>query len=560
MAQSSVIREFLVALGFKTDETALKNFESGITKATKAVVGLAAAIEGTAVAVAAGVSRFASNLEALYFASIRTQSSATNLLAFDKAAQNFGASAGEARASVEGLAHALRVNPGNEGFLNGLLGRVGKSARDSSGHLRDLTDVMVDLGRVFAQEPMYLAEQQASMLGISENTMLAMRNGDFARENEMRRRQFSNGHFEKATKDAHRFMDELRTLEVYLQAFGAQVYDALVKRMGHGLHSLTDWLAKNGPMLANRLVDVISKVLDLAERIGPAIAALVRWFVKLDTATHGWSTRIMLGLVALRFLGGAEIITGVIKLTAAILRMGAGLAGAAASGGGLVGILGKLGAVGLAGAAGYGAGTFIKGWIDDLVQHLTGQGDETLGGWLYDITHRGEEALQFFQDRGFSAAQSAGLVANMQAESGMRAGAEGDNGKAYGLMQWHADRQAAFKRVMGKDIRQSTFEDQLNFTYYELTQGAERRAAAMLHAAKTSQQSGQVVSRAYVRPFDPDGSKAVQRGDLAANISHEQNITIHVNGAQDPKAVAREVKSQLARRDATVIRSAAPAF
>jgi hypothetical protein len=115
VSESSVIREFLVKLGFKTDEAALQSFEKGIDRATKTVVGLAVAIEATAVAVAAGVARFASNLEALYFASIRTNTAAANLQAYDLAVQNFGGSAGEATASIEGLAHALRVNPGNEG-------------------------------------------------------------------------------------------------------------------------------------------------------------------------------------------------------------------------------------------------------------------------------------------------------------------------------------------------------------------------------------------------------------------------------------------------------------
>jgi hypothetical protein len=118
VSDSSVIREFLVKLGFKADEQQLQNFEKGIDRATKAVVGLAAAIEVTAVAVAAGVARFASNLEALYFASIRTNTAAANLQAYDLAVQNFGGTAGEATASIEGLAAALRKNPGNEGVLS----------------------------------------------------------------------------------------------------------------------------------------------------------------------------------------------------------------------------------------------------------------------------------------------------------------------------------------------------------------------------------------------------------------------------------------------------------
>ena len=86
MAQSNVIKEFLVKLGYKHDEASLKQFKDGIVHATKVVVGFAAAVEATAVAVSVGVAKFASNLEALYFASIRTGSAAASLKAFDRAA------------------------------------------------------------------------------------------------------------------------------------------------------------------------------------------------------------------------------------------------------------------------------------------------------------------------------------------------------------------------------------------------------------------------------------------------------------------------------------------
>src|SRR6185312_10695060 len=160
MAESSVIREFLVSLGFKADEGALQKFERGIEQATTAVIRLGAAVEGTAVAVIGGVAKFASNFEQLYFASRRVHASATNIKAFGLAARNFGASAEEAQGSIEGLAQALRENPGNAGLLQGM----GVSLTDAHGKARDLTDVMADLGKSFASEPLFVAEQRAAML------------------------------------------------------------------------------------------------------------------------------------------------------------------------------------------------------------------------------------------------------------------------------------------------------------------------------------------------------------------------------------------------------------
>ena len=121
---------------------------------------------------------------------------------------------------------------------------------------------------------------------------------------------------------------------------------------------------------------------------------------------------------------------------------------------------------------------------------------------------------QFFESKGWSAAQAAGIVANLQAESNMNPGAVGDGGKAYGIAQWHPDRQAAFAKWAGKDIKGSSVEEQLAFVHYEMTEGAEQRAGNALRQALTAQRAGEVVSRQYERPADADG-EATRRGARA---------------------------------------------
>jgi hypothetical protein len=107
MASSSVIREFLVKLGVSVDDAALSKFKDGIENVSKSVFKLAAAVEGAAVAVAIGVTRFAGNLEQLYFASQRTNTSANNIKAFQRTIQDFGGSAEGAMSSIEGFASYL---------------------------------------------------------------------------------------------------------------------------------------------------------------------------------------------------------------------------------------------------------------------------------------------------------------------------------------------------------------------------------------------------------------------------------------------------------------------
>jgi hypothetical protein len=126
-------------------------------------------------------------------------------------------------------------------------------------------------------------------------------------------------------------------------------------------------------------------------------------------------------------------------------------------------------------------------------------------------------AMAYFQSVGWSRAQAAGLAANMQTESGMRTGAVGDTGQAYGLGQWHPDRQANFARWAGHDIRRSTEAEQLAFANYELTQGGERAAGRRLRGATTASEAGADVSRFYERPADVFGEMG-KRGALANRI------------------------------------------
>lgn len=149
-------------------------------------------------------------------------------------------------------------------------------------------------------------------------------------------------------------------------------------------------------------------------------------------------------------------------------------------------------------------------------------------------------AMAFFQRMGWSQAQAAGIVANLMSESGLEPGAVGDNGQAFGIGQWHPDRQANFRRWAGKDIRQSTLQEQLAFVQYELTQGAEQRAGALLLASRNAQDAGSVVSRFYERPLAAD-AEASKRGALAMQIAN--TTTIHVNGSSDPLATAQAVAS-----------------
>ena len=552
MAESSVIREFLVALGFKTDESALKKFDEGISQATRTVFGLAAAVEATALTVAAGVAKFASNLEALYFASIKTGASATNLKAYDRALQNLGTQAGEGLQSLQGLARFLRDNPGGEGLLAGL----GVDARDAQGELRDTTDMMLDLARTFAQQPYYLARQYANLFGISEDTLRAMRSGDFQFEVQRMREHMKQTGFDQASKDAHRFMMDLRDLQTQVEAFGIRVYDALARKLGVSMKDVTQWLRDNGPVVAERVAEIMIKLIDLAERVGGAIAWLVNKFIDWDEATGGWSTRLLGLLVVLKLFGGAAIIGGIMQLAGAFISLGSSMLGAATAGGGVLALLSRLGLLAGAAAGGYAVGSVIYRNLSTTVQDKIGKFVASVGAFFGSDSAKeaiaANDPLTYFRLNGWSKEQAAGILANLQAESGMNPQAVGDSGKAYGVAQWHPDRQEAFRQWAGKDIRESSLAEQLDFVNHELKRGAERKAGALLAATKSAEQAGQVVSRYYERPAAAD-AEAAKRGAAAMHLA--QQTTIHVDGSTDPLATGRAVADRQMRVNADLARN-----
>ncbi|WP_322067598.1 mannosyl-glycoprotein endo-beta-N-acetylglucosamidase [Burkholderia cenocepacia] len=391
MADSVVIREFLVALGFKVDEKGLKNFKEGVEGTTKGVKQLIATVSGAALTVSAGVAAFASKLERLYFVSQRTGASATNLRGFEFAARNMGVSAEAATGTIENLARFLRNNPAGEGYL----ATLGVQTRNANGELRDTVDIMSDLGKSLANKPTWLASQYGNILGIDENLMLAMRNGDFEKLLAQYREMSKSTGLDKAADDSHRFMTQLRGLGTSFENLGIRVEGAMLQKIGPQLERFQRWMDEHGDEIANRITDIANAVVKAAAAMGPPLAWLADKFVELDRGTVGWSTKILLLGVALRALGVFKIAGGIWKMVAALRAAGAATTAASAAGGGLLSVLGSLAtAVAAVGAAfaGWKIGDALRDKVDGLITQLSGGKYRSLWDVLTGKDRRGLEA------------------------------------------------------------------------------------------------------------------------------------------------------------------------
>lgn len=151
------------------------------------------------------------------------------------------------------------------------------------------------------------------------------------------------------------------------------------------------------------------------------------------------------------------------------------------------------------------------------------------------------EAFTFFRSRGDTVEQAAGRVASLYSESKFDPTAPGDGGRAYGIGQWHPDRQKRFKLWAGHDIRGSTLQEQLAFVVYEHGNG-EEAAGRNLARATTGYGAATVEVDNYERPKNRELEKE-RRGRLA------EQIVSAVYGGR-PKPTAPEPFST--RRDADV--------
>jgi hypothetical protein len=111
-----------------------------------------------------------------------------------------------------------------------------------------------------------------------------------------------------------------------------------------------------------------------------------------------------------------------------------------------------------------------------------------------------QTVVDFFVGRGWSQAQAQGIAGNLHYESGgFNTSAVGDGGKAYGLAQWHPDRQSLFQRVFGFSIKGSSLENQLAFVDYELRNN-EKTAGNKLSETTTVADATRVFMQYYERP------------------------------------------------------------
>ncbi|MGI4976243.1 MAG: phage tail tip lysozyme [Janthinobacterium lividum] len=127
------------------------------------------------------------------------------------------------------------------------------------------------------------------------------------------------------------------------------------------------------------------------------------------------------------------------------------------------------------------------------------------------------EQMQRLEDKGWSHANAAGIMASLVNESGLDPNAEGDNHNAHGIAQWHGDRQRAIELHFKKRLADMSVDDQVDAVDWEMRHGTEQEAGRQIMAQRTAFGSGAATSRFYERPLAVE-SEMHDRGMMANGL------------------------------------------
>lgn len=323
---AETIKDFLISLGFEIDSAGERKFSAVVAGVTANVLKMGVAVEAAALTVVGFTTQIASGLDKVYWASQRTGASVAGIRALGYAASQTGSDAASAQGSLESLSRFIRNNPGAEGFLN----RLGVQTRGANGQMRDTAAIFTGVGDKLRNMPQYRANQYAQMLGIDENTLMAMRRGISGFTADYQGMLKAVGlDSDKAAAQSNKFMTSMRGLTSLLGMAKDKIGSDLAGGLSGSLDTLRKRIMDNFPKIEGFITKTVKGVLWLAEVFGrmfyrgyQAISQVIDWWKSLDTESKKLLGIFGALLVAWKMLNSAFLMSPIGMITALIIGIG----------------------------------------------------------------------------------------------------------------------------------------------------------------------------------------------------------------------------------------------
>ncbi|WP_368843073.1 transglycosylase SLT domain-containing protein [Klebsiella variicola] len=325
---AETLKDFLISLGFKVDEAGARKFDAVVAGTTLKAIELGVKVEAAALSVVAFTAKIASGLDDLYWASQRTGATVEGIKQIGYAVSQVGGNVDGARGSLENLARFMRNNPGAEGFLN----RLGVQTRDARGNMRDMATIFTGVGQRLSSMPYYRANQYAQMLGLDENTLMAMRRGIGQFSGEYTAMAKAIGYnADVAAVSSNKFMTSLRSFGLMAGMARDKIGSSLADGLAGSLDRLRRQILENFPKIEGAITSTVKGILWAGEMVGRVIYRLIQaasdiraWWIGLDSDTQKLIQTLGGLLVAWRLLNAAMLaspVSWVLALAAAILLL-----------------------------------------------------------------------------------------------------------------------------------------------------------------------------------------------------------------------------------------------
>lgn len=324
---AETLKDFLISLGFKVDEAGARKFDAVVAGTTLKAIELGVKVEAAALSVVAFTAKIASGLDDLYWASQRTGATVEGIKQIGYAVSQVGGSVDGARGSLENLARFMRNNPGAEGFLN----RLGVQTRDASGNMRDMATIFTGVGQRLSSMPYYRANQYAQMLGLDENTLMAMRRGIGQFSGEYTAMAKAIGYnADVAAVSSNKFMTSLRSFGLMAGMARDKIGSNLANGLAGSIDTLRRHILDNFPKIEGAITAGVKGVLWFGEIIGRVVYRLIQltgdiinWWKSLSTETRQVIEVFGALMIAWRLLNSAFAMSPIGR----VIMLGAALIG-----------------------------------------------------------------------------------------------------------------------------------------------------------------------------------------------------------------------------------------
>lgn len=468
-----VLESFLIALGLKVDEKSFQQGQNAFTGLTNSALKLGAVL-ASKLAIDKVVGDFKAAGTELDNFNRLTGLNTQRVQALGQAYTAMGGSASDALGTFQKI-QDLMASPqtGNVGWF----GDVAKLGLDPNAIIgaQDTAEALANIAGAFEKMTPLNQRLAGQALGFDENTVRLLMKGRDEVERQLDSREKLGIMTQKQVEDAARLTKATSELNLAFTDIGNTIAGELVPAFAEMAEDFTEFYRANKDLVDSGLEAFFGT---LAKNIELVSAALI-------------------------LMGGASALKG-LQAIKDLLRVGGSPGGppsSTSSGPGGIPLMTRIATPLLA--------LLYSSSLNE------GEEEEILKNKLRKGGAEGAAAvIDFFRAKGWTEEQAKGIAANLEQESGFRPDAEGDGGRAYGLAQWHPDRQAEFSRYSGKGIRQSSAREQLEFIHHELTDGREKSAGNRLRRAGSAREAAGIFSQYYERPADESGEIG-RRGDIA---------------------------------------------